>query len=567
MAAYLSALPLFGFFWNQWALRWKIPIVALKVYTVLGLIIVSLTMAVNLNIYREWGTKIPYRAVSMLFEHPVEAIASASSSPFLVPFVLFLTEFVIGIFLFWRFLNKAPLKLPVLPWFSKLSLQVALVALTFFILRSGLQTTPLNPSMAYFSTTPILNHAAVNTQWNLLSDLLHSSKSSKNPYQYMEEKEALSLIIPYLQSGKSEIKLFKQDKPNVVLLVLESFTADLVEGLGGEKGITPHFEELLSKGLVFSNAYASSDRTDKGMIAVMSGFPSQAHQSIIKNVNKLEKLPAIGQQFQQAGYHTSFFHGGESAFYNIKSYMLSHGIEKVIDKQEFPVKQVRSKWGAFDHLTFQKQLDYLSKSPEPFFSTLLTLSNHEPFDLPTPPKFGGNSLPNLFRSSAFYTDSALHDFLTEASLHPWYENTVFVIIADHGHRLPKEQWQSPHPNRYRIPFLFYGPALKEEFQGQRIEKITGQTDLAKTLLNQLDLDSSPYFWSRDVLSDQALPFSFFTWNNGFGVITPDQSVGFETTGNRRAFCQNENASEKSKQALEEVGKAYLQEVYNQFLKY
>src|SRR5699024_6969254 len=111
-------------------------------------------------------------------------------------------------------------------------------------------------------------------------------------------------------------------------------------------------------------------------IAVMSGFPSQATESIIKNVNKLEKLPSIGRSFKQAGYSTSFFYGGESEFYNIKSYMLSHGIDRVIDRHSFPADQTDSKWGAFDHLTFQKQLDTLAQEKQPFFSVLLTLSNH-----------------------------------------------------------------------------------------------------------------------------------------------------------------------------------------------
>src|SRR5690606_33808669 len=123
---------------------------------------------------------------------------------------------------------------------------------------------------------------------------------------------------------------------------------------------------------------------------------------------------------------TSFFHGGESKFYNFKPYMLSHDIQKVVDKNNFSIKENTSKWGVFDHLTFQKQIGFLNKSPEPFFSILLTLNNHEPFDLPTPPRFGSKSLPNLFRSTAFYTDSVLYDYLNKAKQTAWYKNTLFV---------------------------------------------------------------------------------------------------------------------------------------------
>src|SRR5690606_38309676 len=177
--------------------------------------------------------------------------------------------------------------------------------LSFLLVRSGLQTTPLNPSMAYFSTRPILNHAAVNTEWNLLSDFLHTKGSNKNPYTYMQDSTAQSIISPYVNSPSQPVRVLNQDRPNVVLIILESFTSDLIERLGGEPGIAPKFEQLISEGLLFTDIYAASDRTDKGMVAIMSGFPSQATKSIIKNVNKLEKLPAMGQEFFSQGYHTS----------------------------------------------------------------------------------------------------------------------------------------------------------------------------------------------------------------------------------------------------------------------
>src|SRR5690606_21207122 len=125
----------------------------------------------------------------------------------------------------------------------------------------------------------------------------------------MDEESAQNKIAPYintLSSLKPEtIDILNQEKPNVVLIILESFTADLIESLGGETGVAPKFEKLIKDGLLFTNIYAASDRTDKGVVAIMSGFPSQATKSIIKNVNKLEHIPALGQNFFENGYHTS----------------------------------------------------------------------------------------------------------------------------------------------------------------------------------------------------------------------------------------------------------------------
>jgi phosphoglycerol transferase MdoB-like AlkP superfamily enzyme len=452
-------------------------------------------------------------------------------------------------------------------WYSKTWVSILLCGVLFLLIRSGWQTTPLNPSMAYFSEKPILNHAAVNTDWNLLSDYLHSKGSTKNPYQYMTGKTAHEKILPYLNSTSDPIAILNQERPNVVLIILESFTADLIESLGGEMGTAPYFEKLVEGGLLFTNIYSTSDRTDKGIVAIMSGFPSQATQSIIKNVNKLEHLPAISQNLRANGYNTSFIYGGESEFYNFKSYMLSHGVQKVIDQYDFPIKDILSKWGAFDHLTFQKSIDYLNKSPQPFFSTLLTLSNHEPFDLPHPPHFGSKSLADLFRSTAFYTDSALYNYLNKAKQSDWYKNTLFVIVADHGHRLPLEKWDNHHPNRYRIPLILYGDVLDEDFRGKKIDKIGNQTDLVNTLLRQLKMDSNDYYWSRDLLDPKTHSFAFFTWDNGFGVVTPEQSLSFDNVGKKTIYLKEPSVLDSVNQNLKLIGQAYLQEIYNQYLNY
>ncbi len=566
MAGYICALPLL-FFIVQWIFPFvKIPNTILKYYSWFILVISSLIMAVNLNIYQEWGTKLPYRAISTLMEYPYEAYISASTSPFLIPFLLFLFIITTGWYLFKQVIDK-PEKTPNPHWYLKIPVSLLLIGSLFFAIRSGLQTTPLNPSMAYFSTIPILNHTSVNTEWNLLSDYLHNEKGNKNPYEYEINALAQEQIAPYLNTASTPVSVLTREKPNVILIILESFTSDLVAGLGGEKGIAPHFDKLIENGLTFPNFYATSDRTDKGMIAIMSGFPSQATKSIIKNVNKSEKLPAIGQEFLANGYKTSFFHGGESAFYNFKSYMLSHGIEEVIDQKNFPRKDVLSKWGAFDHLTFKKQIDYLNKSEQPFFSTLLTLSNHEPFDLPGEPKFGSKNVADLFRSTAFYTDSALNVYLTDAKKTNWYKNTLFVIVADHGHRLPLEKWDSFHPNRYRIPFILYGDVLKEEYKGRMIDKIGGQVDLASTVLGQLKMDSKAYYWSKDLLATETPSFAFFTWDDGFGVVKPEQSLTFDNVGKNVIFAKKTQLQDSTNHKIEKIGRSYLQEVYRQYLNY
>src|SRR5690606_35148676 len=212
MAAYICALPLLIFIINWFVPRLKIPLLAIRIYSMFLICICAILMAVNLNIYQEWGTKLPYRAISIFFEYPYEAYISSVSSPLLVPFLFILIVVAAG-WLMLRQIKFARLT-DSIKWYYKLAFSLGLICLSFLLIRSGLQTTPLNPSMAYFSTRPILNHAAVNTEWNLLSDFLHTKGSNENPYTYMQDSTAQSIISPYVNSPSQPVRVLNQDRPN-----------------------------------------------------------------------------------------------------------------------------------------------------------------------------------------------------------------------------------------------------------------------------------------------------------------------------------------------------------------
>jgi phosphoglycerol transferase MdoB-like AlkP superfamily enzyme len=448
---------------------------------------------------------------------------------------------------------------------KKISISFCLLLATFLLIRGGWQLSPINQSMSYYSDKPIENHAAVNTFWNLFRDILNNRGGRTNPYTYLPETQANQLVDSlYFESEILSPEILKTSKPNVVFIILESFTADVVESLGGEKNVSPQLEKLIKEGILLENTFASGDRTDKGLVAILSGFPSQATQSIIKENGKQEKLPAISQVFKNAGYSTSFYYGGESEFAGMKSYVMSHAYDKLIDKHEFASDDMNSKWGAYDGKVFEKQLKDLNQQKQPFFSTLLSLTNHEPFELPVKPKFPGEDLKNRFKSTAFYTDSCLGAFIQSAAKQAWYKNTLFVVVADHGHRLPKDEFENWHPRRYRIPLIMFGDVLKPGFRGKKISKFGGQTDIAKTVLNQLKMDSSPFKWSKDLLNPHSADFAFFDWDNGFGWATPTQILTFDNVSKQVIYRENKTEQDTE---LENRGKAYLQKVYQTYLDY
>ncbi|MEH6305110.1 sulfatase-like hydrolase/transferase [Olivibacter sp. CPCC 100613] len=568
MAAYISAIPAVVFIARIWIGQLQISYRLSRLYIWSVVIACSLISIINVNIYREWDTLISYKAVDLFLDSPRLAIASAASSPIFLSLFLLLSLSCVGIYLAkWMKIYQCTF-VPVSKWYKKVFTSVGLLSVVFLLIRGGWGLTPLNPSMVYFATNAFPNHAATNVSWYFVNDMLHADGLRRNPYISMKNTAAKQAIAPLFTSTMDQSEaILNQSNPNVVLIILESFTADLVQSLGGEKGVAPNLEKLIAGGLLFDHLYASGDRTDKGMIAILSAFPTQSSKSIIKNIRKQSELPSLMKDFKERGYHTSFYYGGESEFYNFKGYMLSHGCKRIVDQLCFARREARSKWGVFDQATFHKQLQDLDQERQPFFSTLLTLNNHEPFDLPGGHRFGTDNLPNLFRSTAFYTDSVLYDYLQQAKTKAWYKNTLFIIVADHGHRLPLEQWESNCPNRYHIPLLFYGDVLRPAYRGRCIRKIGSQVDLAATICHQLGFPSNAYTWSRDLLNPSTIPFGFFSWSDGWGAVNAHEQVAFDNVGKVVSYQKNLDSYPHGKEDLLHQGKAYMQEVYNQYLAY
>jgi phosphoglycerol transferase MdoB-like AlkP superfamily enzyme len=318
---------------------------------------------------------------------------------------------------------------------------------------------------------------------------------------------------------------------------------------------------------LFDSVYAAGDRTDKGMVAILSGFPSQAIRTIITNNTKQEKLPAIPEVLQPAGYANSYFYGGEVEYMNFKSYMLTHKIAHITGMDNFDRDKIDSKWGVNDGTLLDTHIEYLNTEKQPFFSLVETLTNHEPFDMPAKPHFPGDSVTNKFRSTAYYTDSCLNAYFEHAKKQPWYKNTLFILVADHGHRLPRNTSESFQPAKYHIPLLFFGDAIKEQYRGKKISKLGNQTDIAATLLAQLNLPYDQFKWSKDLLNPDSKPFAFFDWDNGMGFMLDGQVISFDNLGKQVVYTKNPKCDKALNEKTLLYGKAYLQQVFTEYMRY
>jgi phosphoglycerol transferase MdoB-like AlkP superfamily enzyme len=528
----------------------------IRYYTYTLLVLLSLLVTADLELYNFWGFRLDATPLQYL-NTPGEMLASAETAP--IWLLLLITIGLSGAFiLLYRAFLKGPFTQALKRW-TVAGISFVYLLLLILPMRGGVQQIPINQSIAYFSNNTYANHASLNMPWNLMSALLKYGKQSKNPYQYMPAGEAEQRVQAlYAATVDSSAFVVAPGKPNVLFIILESYTAKFVGSLGGEIGVTPNLDQLAAEGINFTNMYASGDRSEKGMVALLSGYPVQTITSIIKTPKKTEKLPQLSSVFAKQGYSTSYYYGGELEFANIKSYLLNGGYHRLISKADFPASSYNSKWGAHDHILFDRVLKDLNQEKKPFFSTVYTLSSHEPYEIPIPAKFPGNDNEAKFRNSVYYTDWALGRFIKKAKKQAWWQHTLVVIVADHGHPLPGND-----PNhaisKFRIPLILTGGALKEK--GRNVSSIGSQTDIAATLLYQLRLPHESFKWSRNLLAPSTYPFAFYVFNDGFGFVTEQGAFTFDNVS-KQPITKDPGVTEEQIQD----GKAYMQYSFEDFLK-
>ena len=485
-----------------------------KVFNQILLALFIFTLIADLELYRHWGYRIDATPLFYL-GNPHEAFASLKIWTILLLLGLAILLFIIFKKIYFRFIfGEKTSSLSNGRWWY-LPVFVFLSAMMIIPIRGGLGVAPMNPGKVYFSQNIFSNHAALNGIWNMGYGLSLLNSMSKRYPQYADFTESEQFFNSIKTSNNKTKKVLKTSRPNVVIIMLESFTSKVIEPLGGLKDVSPSISALSDNGLLFTRIYASGDRSDKGIISVLAGFPAQSTQSIILFPPKAVKLPTISQVFNSLGYQTTFYYAGDPDFANIKSFLLSSGFQRLVTVDDFPKETRTTNWGAPDEYAFRKLLEELDLAKSHFFKVLFTLSSHEPFDIPEEPKFPGILGENKFLSSISYTDKWLGWFFKEAVNKPWYDSTLFVLIADHGHRYPGNNHHYS-PKKFEIPMLWVGGALDST---GLVTRTGSQIDLASTLLSQLNYEPNEFIFSRNLLSNSSNNFAYYAFNDGFGFIT------------------------------------------------
>ncbi len=552
---YICILPFFLLLVKSIAIHFPIN-KFIRIYTYVLIILLSFITIADLELYTAWGFRMDATPLQY-FKTPKEMGATISTAPVFKLLLIFALLAAVFIFIYKRYFNDLIDKRQAKMYIFDILFSAFLLALLFVPIRGGIQKIPMNQSDVYFSEKLFADHSAINLPWNILFSILNKN-NEKNPFDYYPEKQSETLVNSLYKTGSLKIpSILSVEKPNIIIIILESYTAKWVGCLGGVQGVTPNLDKIAADGLLFTNIYAAGDRSEKGQVAVLSGYPNQAINSIIKTPDKTRQLPSINQELEKAGYNSSYTYGGELEFANIKSYLIHIGIERLVDKYSFPVAQRTTSWGVHDQYVFDRFGEDLKKEKQPFFAALFSLSSHEPYDVPMKPHFPGTDETTLFKNSIYYTDSIIGDFIVKSKMEPWWQNTLVVFVADHGHPLPGHD-PNDRPSKFRIPLIFSGGALKTKGV---INNIGSQTDIATTILDQLKLPTDQFKWGKDLLDSSAKQFAFYSFNDGFGFVTPQGTATVDNVSKKLIYKDAGFDTTNLK-----YGKAYMEFSYEDYLR-
>lgn len=528
----------------------RVPRVAERIYFMLISVVLAAVAVLNMVLYGYWNFPLDATPLFYFLSSPAAAFASVTGWQMAGGFIA-LAAVSCLLYLVFRF---TALRIAVQPQqgtrkrCTGTAVVTLLTAALFIPIRGGLTVSTMNPSRAYFSTDTRLNHAAMNPAFSFLYSVTHQNNFSEQ-FRFMEPERAGELFsaLTHTASAATDTLLTTQ-RPDIWIVIAESFSSHLMPSLGGEE-VAMRMDSIARDGLLFTNFYASSFRTDRALPAILSAFPGQPNTSVMKFVSKTENLPSMPLEFRKAGYDTEYYYGGDINFTNMLAFLKNSGFEKIVCDGDFPLSQRASKWGAPDSYLFDKVIaDYgADTTATPKFRVVQTSSSHEPFKVPYRSRFADERL-NAFA----YSDSCIGAFVDSLKASPRWDNTLVLIVPDHFGVYPDNL--EDNRLRHSIPLIMTGGALR--MRGTNAT-VGSQTDIAATLMDACGLDHSRFVYSKNLLDSIAPHYAFFTTPSEMGFVTAADTVDYSIDSDKPLVLKGPGA-----QAALESAKAYLQKLYD-----
>lgn len=440
-------------------------------------------------------------------------------------------------------------------------------------------------SSAYHSQQQVLNHAATSPIYSFFHSVRHQRQLLSQQYRFMSDDEcqqamqqfcdlalshgatvrADSILGPLWQQRTDSLDQLIAAQPNVLVVLFESFSGAACHYLNPDADplIMPNVCQAMQQGIAFTQCYANSFRTERGIVSVLSAYPGQPTYSLMTDTPRCQHLPYLTQSFAQAGYSLQFIHGGDGQFCGLPAYLSAAGIERVISRQDYPDSQYDSPWGMHDAYMYDQIIqqmrhevalpgDSLPEYPaQPFFKVFTTLSSHEPFQVPM------QRFADPYLNSVAYADSCFGAFISQLQADTLLWNNLLIIgLPDHCYANYPDGIEQHSPQRYHIPMFWTGGAVHGHMD---VDVLCQQTDLAATLLHRLHLPADDFQFSHDVFDIDAAHFAFYAWPDGFGLLT-DTCRYVQDNYNAGSSLLGPDADPAG--TAQRLGQAYLQHLYD-----
>lgn len=383
--------------------------------------------------------------------------------------------------------------------------------------RGGLQYKPLNVIQAgqYAQAQNIA--LVLNTPFTIIKSAFKEELIKRDyfPQESLEEKYS---PVQKIETDSSFTPL------NVVLIIAESFSKEYIGGYNQGEGYTPFLDRLMEESLVFDQAYANGKKSIEALPSILAGLPTLMNTSYISSKYGSNRLEGLGSQLQQKDYRTVFYHGGENGTMGFDAFARLAGIKEYVGKNEYPHKgDYDGNWGIFDEPFLQFCIEDLNRGKKPFFASIFTLSSHHPYTVPAQyeAKFKEGPLPIL--KSVRYADYALEQFFEEAKKQSWFDNTLFVITADHTSQSYRESYNN-RLGMYGIPIIFYAP---QYIQAKRVQELSQQNDLYPSILDFLNWKGELLAFGNSVFDPNRKPFVVNYINELYQYVSGEYVLHFD----------------------------------------
>ncbi|KGJ86618.1 LTA synthase family protein [Colwellia psychrerythraea] len=415
---------------------------------------------------------------------------------------------------------------------AELLTSIVIIMLTVLAARGTVGHRPINPSLVYFSNDPLINSLTLNSMYSVAFALKQfgNEKNATKMYGEMSEENIFELVkqstlitedkflssqIPTLVK---RVPYFKGKPKNLVIVLEESLGSQHVGALGG-RPLTPNLDKLINEGWAFNQMYATGTRSVRGIEAVITGFTPTPSRSVVKLDKSQRNFYTIAQTLKDSGYTTQFIYGGESHFDNMKSFFLGNGFTDIVDFDDIDSPEFVGSWGASDGDLFTqsiKELNTLNKKSAPFFSLIFTSSNHTPFEIPA------NKIPFIKSESGRekairYADFSLGEFINEAKQQAFWQDTIFLIVADHDSRTIGHDLVPL--SAFHIPAVI----LNSSFPNKRDNRVVSQIDLPVTMLSLLGIKDATPMLGRDLSNEYSNERALMQYQENFAYVE-DQKV-------------------------------------------